>query len=187
VLREVLIGVTLGFFVQLIFSAMAMAGELVALSMGLAFASMVDPERGTSVPLVGQYFVIFATLLFLAFDGHLAAAGAAARELRSLCRRRCRAAWQLARSGSWSGWGSRMFEAAVFVALPASASLLLANVSMGMVARSAPQLNIFAVGFPHDTAAGHGAADWRCPAWRTVRIHSRKWVDFWRRLLGVGP
>jgi flagellar biosynthesis protein FliR len=61
-----------GFLLQMVFAAMAMAGEIVALSMGLAFASMVDPERGGSVPLVGQYFVIFATLLFLAFDGHLA-------------------------------------------------------------------------------------------------------------------
>ena len=151
-LREVLIGVSMGFMLQLMFGAMAMAGEIVALSMGLAFASMVDPERGVSVPLVGQYFVIFTTLLFLTLDGHLAllillmdsfwlpppaAAGLPAGGF-----------WQLV------GWGSAMFEAAVFVALPASAALLVASVSMGLIARSAPQLNIFAVGFPMTLVLG---------------------------------
>ncbi len=137
VLREVL---------QMVFSAMAMAGELVALSMGLAFASMVDPERGGSVPLVGQYFVIFATLLFLAMDGHLALLALLVESFQVLPP----ASGGLAGAGFQQlvSWGSDMFAAAVFVALPASAALLVANVSMGMIARSAPQLNVFAVGFP---------------------------------------
>lgn len=146
VLREVLIGVSMGFLVQMVFSAMAMAGELVALSMGLAFASMVDPERGGSVPLVGQYFVVFSTLLFLAMDGHLALLVLLVESFQLL---------PPAGGGLGAGgfaelvaWGSEMFRAAVFVALPASASLLVANVSMGMIARSAPQLNVFSVGFP---------------------------------------
>ncbi len=146
VLREILIGVTLGFVLQMVFSAMAMAGELVALSMGLAFASMVDPERGGSVPLVGQYFVIFSTLLFLAMDGHLALLALLVESFQMLPP----ATGGLAGAGFQQlvGWGSDMFASAVFVALPASASLLVANVSMGMIARSAPQLNVFAVGFP---------------------------------------
>jgi flagellar biosynthesis protein FliR len=144
--REILIGVTLGFFLQMLFAAMAMAGEIVALSMGLAFASMVDPERGTSVPLVGQYFVIFATLLFLAFDGHLALLVLLVQSFDPLPP----GGTALGAAPFWElvAWGSRMFESAVFVALPAAAALLLSNVSMGMIARSAPQLNIFAVGFP---------------------------------------
>jgi flagellar biosynthetic protein FliR len=146
VLREVLIGVVMGFVLQMVFSAMAMAGELVALSMGLAFASMVDPDRGGSVPLVGQYFVIISTLLFLAMDGHLALLMLLMESFRLLPP----ATGGLAGAGfaELVGWGTEMFRAAVFVALPASASLLVANVSMGMIARSAPQLNIFAVGFP---------------------------------------
>lgn len=143
---EVLLGLGIGFLVQMMFAAFAMAGEIVALSTGLAFATMVDPDRGVSVPLVGQYFVIFSTLLFLAFDGHLALlalvmhsfdpvpAGAMATSSASW--------WQLV------AWGSDMYRGAVLVALPAAAALLLANVAMGLVARSAPQLNIFAVGFP---------------------------------------
>ncbi len=154
-LREVLIGVSIGLLMQMMFAAVAIAGEVIALSMGLAFASMVDPERGGSVPLVGQHFVVYATLLFLAFDGHLAllmlliesfewlppaSSGLGALGFREL-----------------AGWGSRMFEAAILVALPASAALLVASVSMGLIARSAPQLNIFAVGFPMTLMLGIAA------------------------------
>ncbi len=144
--REILIGVSLGFLVQLVFSAVATAGELVALSMGLAFASVVDPERGTSVPVVGQHFVVLSTLIFLALDGHLAlllllgesfvwlppsTAGLGANGFAEIAL-----------------WMGEALKSAVLVALPASTALLVSGVSMGLIARSAPQLNIFAVGFP---------------------------------------
>src|SRR5690554_4218975 len=146
VVREVLIGATLGFLLQMVFGAMAMGGEIVALSMGLAFASVVDPERGASVPLVGQYFVMFATLLFLAFDGHLALLALLFESFQLLPP----SAEGFGAAGFWevAAWGGEMFQAAVLVALPAASALLVASVSMGMIARSAPQLNVFAVGFP---------------------------------------
>lgn len=160
--REALIGLASGFLVQMIFGAMAMAGEVVALSMGLAFASIVDPERGGSVPLVGQHFVIFATLLFLALDGHLALLVLLIESFRLLPP----AAVGLGAVGFYDLvlWGSRMFEAAVLVALPASAALLVAGVSMGLIARSAPQLNIFAVGFPMTLLLGIAALLFSLPA-----------------------
>jgi len=144
--REILIGLGIGFLVQMMFAALAMAGEVVALSTGLAFATMVDPDRGGSVPLVGQYFVIFATLLFLAFDGHLALLTLLLQSFEPLPS----GGAGLGANGWWElvAWGSDMYRGAVLVALPAAAALLLANVAMGLVARSAPQLNIFAVGFP---------------------------------------
>lgn len=144
--REILIGLALGFLVQMMFAALAMAGEIVALSTGLAFATLVDPDRGGSVPLVGQYYVIFSTLLFLAFDGHLALLALVMQSFEPLP---AGAAFAMT-DGWWQlvAWGSQMYAAAVLVALPAAAALLVANVCMGLVARSAPQLNIFAVGFP---------------------------------------
>jgi flagellar biosynthetic protein FliR len=144
--REAAIGAGLGFLLQMIFGAMGMAGEIVALSMGLSFASVVDPERGANVPLVGQYFVVLSTLLFLALDGHLALVSLLVESFRLLPP----ASSGLGAAGFFdlAGWGARMFEAAVLVALPASAALLVASVSMGLIARSAPQLNVFAVGFP---------------------------------------
>lgn len=145
-MREVLIGSVMGFLLQMMFGAVAMGGEIVALSMGLAFASVIDPDRGASVPLVGQYFVIFATLLFLAFDGHMALIVLLFESFTLLPP----SAEGFGAAGLWevAAWGGEMFEGAVLVALPAAASLLVASVSMGMIARSAPQLNVFAVGFP---------------------------------------
>ncbi|HEU4620519.1 MAG TPA: flagellar biosynthetic protein FliR [Gammaproteobacteria bacterium] len=145
-LREAAIGAGLGFLLQMAFGAVAMAGEIVAFGMGLSFASIVDPERGVGAPLVGQYFVVLATLLFLALDGHLALISLLVESFRSLPP----AATGLTSGGflELAGWGARMFEAAVLVALPAAAALLVASLSIGLIARSAPQLNVFAVGFP---------------------------------------
>jgi flagellar biosynthetic protein FliR len=144
--REIVIGLTLGFLVQMLFGAVAMAGEIVAMAMGLSFASVVDPDRGVSVPVIGQYFVVISTLLFLAQNGHLALLALLVESFSLLPP----GVDALGSAGFWelSAWASRMFEAAIVVALPAATALLVASVSMGLIARSAPQLNIFAVGFP---------------------------------------
>jgi flagellar biosynthetic protein FliR len=146
IVRELMIGFVLGFLVQMLFGAIAMAGEVIALSMGLAFASVVDPDRGVSVPVIGQYFVVMCTLLFLALNGHLALLALLIESFELLPP----GVGGLAASGfyEFAGWASQMFEAAIMIALPAATALLVAGVSMGLIARSAPQLNIFAVGFP---------------------------------------
>jgi flagellar biosynthetic protein FliR len=144
--QQILIGVTIGFSVQLIFAALTLAGQTTAMGMGLGFASMVDPQNGVQVPVVGQYYLVVATLLFLAMNGHLAL-------IRVLVD-----SFEFLPVGSgWLGgedfravayWGARMFGNAVLVALPAVTSILLVNLSFGVVSRAAPQLNIFGVGFP---------------------------------------
>ncbi len=144
--HQVLIGAAMGFVLQMVFSALAQAGEAIAMSMGLGFAAMVDPQNGVQVPVVSQYYVVTATLIFLTLNGHLVlfetliesfstlpvGAGGIERE----------ALWQLAL------WGGHMFAGAVLIALPAVASMLLVNLAFGVITRAAPQLNIFAVGFP---------------------------------------
>lgn len=144
--HQVLIGLTMGFILQLVFSALAMAGESVGLSMGLGFASMVDPQNGTQVPVISSYYGIVATLLFMVLNGHLTLIGVLAESFESLPI----GINGLARGELWMlvGWGSRMFAGAVLIALPALASLLMVNIAFGVITRAAPQLNIFAVGFP---------------------------------------
>jgi len=144
--REIVIGFALGFLVQMLFGAVAMAGEIIAMSMGLAFASVVDPDRGVSVPVIGQYFVVMSTLLFLALNGHLALL-ALLIESFSLLPPGVEGL-NAAGFAELAASAGRMFEAATMVALPAATALLVAGVSMGLIARSAPQLNIFSVGFP---------------------------------------
>jgi flagellar biosynthesis protein FliR len=144
--QQILIGLTIGFVLQMVFSAMSQAGETIALSMGLGFASMVDPQQGVQVPVVSSYFVIMSTLIFLALNGHVALIELTLMSFDSMPI----AVDGIVRGDLWAlvSWGSTMFVYGLLVALPAVASMLLVNLSMGVITRAAPQLNIFAVGFP---------------------------------------
>ena len=71
VAHQILIGVCMGFMLQLLFNGFIIAGQIVAMQMGLGFASMIDPQNGVSVPVISQLYLIFVTLVFLSLDGHL--------------------------------------------------------------------------------------------------------------------
>lgn len=145
-LQQVLIGLTTGFILQLAFSALVIAGESIAMTMGLGFASMVDPQNGVNVPVISQFFLITGMLLFLALGGHLLLIQLVIESFRSLPI----GPQGIERDGLWAvvAWGSRMFVGAALIALPAVASLLVVNIAMGVMTRAAPQLNLFSVGFP---------------------------------------
>lgn len=144
--QQILLGLAIGFSLQLVMTTLVIAGQAIAMGMGLGFAQMVDPQNGVSVPIIGQYYLVIATLLFLALNGHLALLRVLVDSFHSvpigvdaLTREDFR---------EIAYWGVRMFGDAVMVALPAVASILLVNISFGVVSRAAPQLNIFGVGFP---------------------------------------
>ena len=143
--HEILVGVAIGFGVQMIFDALVIGGQTIAMSMGLGFAMMVDPQRGVSVPVVSQFFVIVGILVFLALGGHLALIRLLADSFEVLPVGRF-----LDASSLWTvlGWGTQLFAGAVRIALPAVAGLLVVNIAFGVMSRAAPTLNLFAVGFP---------------------------------------
>lgn len=144
--HQILIGLAMGFALQLVFAAMAVAGESIAMSMGLGFASMIDPQNGVQVPILSSYFALIATLLFMALNGHLALIGLLAESFHTLPiglnGLGSKGLWQLVE------WAGQIFAGAVLVALPVLTSLLLVNIAFSLITRAAPQLNIFAVGFP---------------------------------------
>ena len=144
--QQILIGLVIGFALQMVFAALTIAGESVALSMGLGFAAMQDPVQGITVPVISQFFNIFAMLIFLALNGHLALIELTAQSFHSLPV----GTSGIGTNGLWTlvSWGSDMFVGALLIALPAVAAMLLVNLAMGVISRAAPQLNIFAVGFP---------------------------------------
>ncbi len=144
--REVLIGVMMGLVVQLAFAAVVVAGETLAMSMGLGFAMSVDPQNGVQVPVVSQLNTILAVLLFLAIDGHLLLISALADSFNLLPI--AATALDPARALAVFVMGSQVFATAVLLALPAVTAVLMTNVAFGVITRAAPQLNIFAVGFP---------------------------------------
>jgi flagellar biosynthetic protein FliR len=145
-MQQVLIGGAMGFSLHLIFSAFVHAGQLVAMQMGLGFASLVDPQNGVTVPVLSQFYVVVASLMFLALDGHLVVIEVMVESFRTMPV----SATGLAAAGIWDmvSAASWMFAGALQVALPTLTALLLANIAFGVMARAAPQLNIFSIGFP---------------------------------------
>jgi flagellar biosynthetic protein FliR len=151
-LQQVIIGVAIGFVLQIVFDALAMGGQLLANTMGLSFAFNVDPLRGTGAPVVGQFYTLIATLTFLALNGHLAIVQALVDGFTTLPV----GIEGLGSEGYWQvvGWGSALFRGALMVALPGLTALLIVNLAFGVVSRAAPALNLFAIGFPATLLGG---------------------------------
>lgn len=143
--QEVLIGAMMGFTLQLFFQAFVIAGQIVATQMGLGFASMMDPANGISVPVIGQFFLMLVTLLFLAMNGHLVVLEVLAESFVTMPVGDGLLTdhhWALANKLGW------VFGAALILVLPAITALLVVNIAFGVMTRAAPQLNIFSIGFP---------------------------------------
>jgi flagellar biosynthetic protein FliR len=151
-IQQVLIGVALGFSLQLLFDAVSLGGQLLANSMGLSFAFNVDPLRGTSTPALGQFYTLLVMLTFLALDGHLALIEMLVQGFRTLPV----GAAGLDHDKLWTvvSWGSQLFAGALSVALPGVTALLIVNLAFGVMSRAAPTLNLFAVGFPVTLVCG---------------------------------
>ena len=150
-LQQVALGVGMGFIFHMAFATVVIAGQSIAMAMGLGFASAVDPQNGVQVPVVSQFYMILATLVFLALDGHLLLIQIVHHSFELLP---VGALWPRDLAIKIVQWASQMFISGLLIALPALASLLLVNLAFGVITRSAPQLNIFAVGFPITLLAG---------------------------------
>lgn len=144
--QQILIGLAMGFMIQMVFQALVIAGEAIANGMGLGFARMVDPANGVQVPVISQFLIVMATLLFVVFNGHLMMIDMVVQSFKVLPISES----GLPAQGFWqvASWASQMFAGGLLVAIPAVTALLVVNISMGVITRAAPQLNIFAVGFP---------------------------------------
>lgn len=152
ILAEIMAGLAMGFVIQIGFAAALVAGEAISNAMGLGFASMADPASGQASPAVGQFLSMLTMFLFLAADGHLALIAIIAESYRTLPPGE---AWlSFAAMGNIVQFGGLAFSAGLSVALPVGFALVLVQIIMAMVARSAPTLNLFSVGMPAALLAG---------------------------------
>jgi flagellar biosynthetic protein FliR len=144
--QQLIIGIALGFSLQLLFDAVTLGGQLLANSMGLSFAFNTDPLHGVQTPVVGQLYTMLVMLTFLALNGHLALIETLVDGFRTLPV----GTTGLGANGLWSivEWGGQLFAGALAIALPGVTALLIVNIAFGVMSRAAPQLNLFAVGFP---------------------------------------
>lgn len=145
-LQQLLLGLSTGFILQMVFSIMLFAGQAIAYSMGLGFGSLVDPVTGVQTPVIAQLFVISSSLLFLALDGHLLLIEMLAQSFITFPV----ALDVLDMSDLWRtiAWSSQIFAGGVLLALPIMSTLLFVNISFGIASKAAPQLQLFGVGFP---------------------------------------
>lgn len=146
IIWELALGVAMGFLIQLVFAALAIAGEAVAMGMGLGFANMVDPQNGSSVPTMSQHFSLLATILFVTINGHLLMLQMLFDSF-ALIPPGTRPFGEAERSVILD-WGAVMYANALFLSLPVLIAMLLTNLAFGVITRAAPQLNVFAIGFP---------------------------------------
>ncbi len=144
--QEVVIGLGLGFVFQIVMHVFILAGQLVAMKMGLGFASMNDPTNGITVTVISQFYRLLTTVLFLVVNGHLVILQIIAESFNSI---------PIGSGGLGideylliANLGSWMFSSALVVVLPIFTALLVINMAFGTMNRSAPQINVFTVGFP---------------------------------------
>ncbi len=144
--QQILIGVALGFFVQVFFQVVVLAGQIISYQMGLGFASISDPTNGVSVVVLSQFYLMLTMMLFLSMNGHLVLIDVIVNSFQVIPINQgvmpSLSLWRIAVSGGW------LFAAALLLALPAVVAVLVVNFAFGIMTKAAPQLNIFAIGFP---------------------------------------
>jgi flagellar biosynthetic protein FliR len=155
VVSEVMIGLAMGFVLQLAFAAPLIAAEIISGTMGMAIATSIDPNSGAQSGAMGQFFGIVLTLIFLGVGGHLLWLQLIVESYHSLPPGggpfASDTAWQIA------GFAARILATAVAIALPVTLVLLLIQMFTGVLSRSAPALNLFALGLPAGIMAGFAA------------------------------
>ncbi|ENY71222.1 flagellar biosynthesis protein FliR, partial [Aeromonas diversa CDC 2478-85] len=150
--QQLLIGIAMGQLTLFLTESFVMAGQVLAMQTSLGFASLVDPMNGQSAPVVGQFYLMLATLVFLAVDGHLLLLRLVILSFETL---------PVSQAGipavvyrDLAAFLGIMFQAALVMSLSAIIALLLINFSFGVMTRAAPQLNIFSMGFAVSMIAG---------------------------------
>jgi flagellar biosynthesis protein FliR len=152
---EALVGLSLGFVLQIAFAAPVIAAEVIGGAMGMSMATAVDPNSGAQSPALGQYFTVVVTLIFLALGAHLQWIAVLIESYRVFPPG---ATWLgPEKLSEIAGFAATMFATAVAIALPVTLVLLVVQVVTGVLSRSAPALNLFALGLPAGVLAGIAA------------------------------
>ncbi len=152
--QQLLIGFSMGFSLRLVFSAIDMAGNIIATQMGLGFATLYDPQNTAQTPVLSELFGLLSLLIFIAINGHLMVIATLTHSFTAIP-----ISVNALDSRTWINLaeaGVVIFSSGLLLALPILAALLITNVALGVLSRAAPQLNLFAVGFPLTLALGFG-------------------------------
>ena len=146
VLQEIALGLTCGMILNMCFSTVILAGEKIATTSGLAFASQVDPASGSQSPVISQIFSLFLLVLFFSLNGHLIIFVLLYKSYETVPLGSLKDLNSMFALGIEAS--STIYEQAVIIVLPIVSLLFLMNLGIGFITKSAPQLNLFSFGFP---------------------------------------
>ncbi len=151
-IEQVIIGLAIGLVMDIIFSAIQAAGDMIGLQMGLAFASFFSQDSGANTMILARVFYIVALLLFVTVDGHLLMINVLAGSFSLIPI----ASFSIQASSFMMlvDYAGIIFSAGLLLALPVLGVLLIINLAMGILNRSAPQFTVFSVGFPISLTVG---------------------------------
>jgi flagellar biosynthetic protein FliR len=149
---QIMIGLGIGFLVHAFWEIFMMLGDIVSQQSGLSFAHFIDPGSYMGTPILSQFYVLLLNLVFLNCDGHLAIIACIMESFQTIpmdftCLLNIAV---LLDSLSW------IFSKALQIAMPSIAALWMVNMAFGIMARVAPQLNIFVIGFTLSLLAALG-------------------------------
>ena len=152
IVQNLLVGLTLGFAVRTVFAAVELAGELIGLQMGLNYAGFFDPASGGQTTATSRFFGTIVGLLFVVINGHLLVVAAVVQSFQAFPV--AAEPFAFLRQLQPQVWGAEVFGLGLWIALPLVAMLLFVNLVLGVVSRVAPQMNVFAIGFPVTLGVG---------------------------------
>jgi flagellar biosynthetic protein FliR len=152
VVQQLLIGLSIAFAVRIVFAAVEFAGEIGGLQMGLNFAGFFDPASGGQTTALSRFFGMTISWLFIVINGHLLIISAVVQSFHAFPVGP--EPFAFLRATRPELWGAEMFSLGLWIALPLIAMLLFTNLVLGVIARVAHQMNIFAIGFPITLSVG---------------------------------
>ena len=152
VVQQLLIGISMGFAVRIVFNAVEFAGEMIGLQMGLNFAGFFNPMTGGEATAVSRFFGITVSWLFILINGHLLLIAAVVQSFHAFPA--SSEPFAFLRVVQPQVWGAEVFRLGLWIALPLIGMLLFVNLVLGIIARVAQQMNIFAIGFPITLGVG---------------------------------
>jgi flagellar biosynthetic protein FliR len=150
--QQLVIGLSLGFAVRIVFAAVEFAGELIGLQMGLNFAGFFIPMTGGEATATSRFFSIAVAWLFIVINGHLALIAVVVQSFNAFPV--SAEPFAFLRVVQPQLWGAEVFRLGLWIALPLVAMLLFVNLVLGIVSRVAQQMNVFAIGFPITVSVG---------------------------------
>jgi flagellar biosynthetic protein FliR len=152
VLQQLLIGISLGFAVRLVFAAIELAGEVIGLQMGLNFAGFFDPLTASQTTASSRFFGAVVGFLFIVINGHLLVIAALVGSFNAFPVGD--APFAFLSQARPHEWGAMIFSTGLWIALPMVAMLTFVNLVLGVISRVAAQINVFAIGFPVTLGVG---------------------------------